>query len=145
MLGGVIGGTIVSMATPVRESFTAAYTSWAAMAGYAGLLAKERSSLASGLAYMAASVVLGLAAWALGGGLAKALASSRVPAADGTVTGVRRGVLAVLFAFVAATYATVRANDDVSFNAAFLTDESGLPSLLSFLDEEVRPPQQTIP
>ena len=94
MLSGVLGGTIVSMATPVRASFTAAYTSWAAMAGYAGLLAKEQSSLAAGFAYMAVSVVLGFAAWALGGGLANALSSSGAPAAEGTVTGVRRGVLA---------------------------------------------------
>ena len=131
---GVVGGTLASVAKDVRGSFLAAYTSWAGMVVYSGVVAREQGSVAVGIGYMAASVLTGMLGFFFGGRLASAFSRGGAPVAPATLAQTRAGLLGALFAFMAASYAMVRA-DVTSFD-----DESGvsseLPSLISFLDAE---------
>jgi len=134
VLRGALGSSIASLASAVRGSFLAAYTSWAGMVYYSGVIAKMQGSVLAGIAYLMLSVSMGMVAFFMGSKLATALGHSGAPATMASIQRARVGLLGGMAAFIAASYASVRA-DLTGFD-----DKSGvsseLPSLLSFLDEE---------
>lgn len=106
---------IENLADNFRAFFLSTYTSWAGMIGFAATIANTKGSIAWGLLYMIASIILGFLAHGIGGSIAKVMSKNysskgSKPHLQSRARVFTKAVLFVLTFYIFVSYALVLAH-----------------------------------